>query len=457
MLQGRFDEFTKLNDLYARSESNLVVLYGDHLSGISSLWQDFAKEKDAFCLSCVPASDKEQAYLWLNSLNGLPENKNEISYFDVFSFLSSNANPDKEKNCIIISDFHYAVNPGSLFLQDLNRFLQVGSLAGHTTFVLVSERTDWIENDFAPAVKDEGIRIAGYVKVNPLHFIDLVCSVNTRDFDSLLSYYSLFGGYYDTYSFIDTNETLKENIIRNFLKPFSPFRNYGMDMIRRELREPAVYATILSSLAQGKNKLNDLFLHTGFSRAKISVYLKNLNALGLVEKVRSYDTPGSENTKKGVYRIINPMVKFYFTFLYPYESYFFTLDESSFYDCFIANRIGTYCMNSFPSICEEFLVLANDRDMLPIHFIRYGQWVGKTGIVDLITQDQERNFLFAFCNPTKEVLSLDAFLKQLATTKETHLTPDYFAVFSLDGFDDAFLEEFSDKENVLLFDRTDLC
>ena len=112
----------------------------------------------------------------------------EISYFDVFSVLSSNANPDKEKNCIIISDFHYAVNPGSLFLQDLNRFLQVGSLAGHTTFVLVSERTDWIENDFAPAVKDEGIRIAGYVKVNPLHFIDLVCSVNTRDFDSLLSY-----------------------------------------------------------------------------------------------------------------------------------------------------------------------------------------------------------------------------------------------------------------------------
>ncbi|MFR6392129.1 MAG: hypothetical protein ACLUN0_03870 [Roseburia sp.] len=54
-----------------------------------------------------------------------------------------------------------------------------------------------------------------------------------------------------------------------------------------ELRELSVYNTILAALASGNNKLNDLFLKTGFSRAKISVYMKNLMAFDVVEKVVS--------------------------------------------------------------------------------------------------------------------------------------------------------------------------
>lgn len=65
-----------------------------------------------------------------------------------------------------------------------------------------------------------------------------------------------------------------------------------------ELRELSVYNTILAALASGNNKLNDLFLKTGFSRAKISVYMKNLMAFDVVEKVVSFDTGGWENTKR---------------------------------------------------------------------------------------------------------------------------------------------------------------
>ena len=51
------------------------------------------------------------------------------------------------------------------------------------------------------------------------------------------------------------------------------------------IAETAVYDTILATLADGRHgKLNDMYAHTGFSRAKISVYLKNLMELELVEK-----------------------------------------------------------------------------------------------------------------------------------------------------------------------------
>lgn len=72
--------------------------------------------------------------------------------------------------------------------------------------------------------------------------------------------------------------------------------------ISAELRELSVYNTILSAIAQGYNKLNDLYAKTGYSRAKISVYMKNLSHFDIVEKVQSFQTGGWENAKKGYTR-----------------------------------------------------------------------------------------------------------------------------------------------------------
>ena len=102
------------------------------------------------------------------------------------------------------------------------------------------------------------------------------------------------------------------------------------------------------------------------------------------------------------------------------------------------------------------LLLANEREYLPIQFTKYGEWVGKTGTVDIIAQDKERQFLFGYCKKERGLLTYDEFIKLVSVTKETHLTPDYFYLFSLDGFDSQTLDELADRENVFLFDRSDL-
>ena len=116
-----------------------------------------------------------------------------------------------------------------------------------------------------------------------------------------------------------------------------------------------------------------------------------------------------------------------------------------------------YYLSAFPMVCEEFLCLANERGMLPIEFCKYGEWVGKAGSIDIIAQDKERNFLFGYCKKKRGLLTYNEFIDMVSVTKETHLTPDYFYLFSLDGFDSETLDELSERENVFLFDRTDLC
>ena len=124
--------------------------------------------------------------------------------------------------------------------------------------------------------------------------------------------YAVLGGIPGLWNHFSDKLSIKENICRNILDSKAFLFGEGQRMVEEELRETGVYNTILSSIAAGNHKLNDLYLHTEFSRAKISVYLKNLMELELVEKIFSYDTEGKANTQKGIYRISNHFVHFYF-------------------------------------------------------------------------------------------------------------------------------------------------
>ena len=458
MLQGRGEELNRLDAFFEKKESNAVVLYGEHLSGLKSVWNEFAGGKETIYLKATPASEREQAYLWARTLSWAGDNSFDYSFLSVFrGALSSLDSRNTNKKLLIISDFHLCLTSGTKFLEDLFLFLEEVRKDNRIMILLTTFECEWTEKDLVGILLSMKCRMNGFLRVRPFHFIDLVCSYPQAEFDQMISFYSILGGYSDAYDAFLPALSLKQNIISAFLLPTGRFRYYGLERIREAFREPAVYATILASLAEGRNKLNELYLHTGFSRAKISVYLKNLSAFSLVEKVKSFDTPGAENTKKGMYRISNPIVKFYFTFIYPHETELSLMTEEEFYKEYIEDKIESYYMDVFPIICEEFVILANERGYLPIVISKYGEWVGKEGTVDLIARDEERNFLFGFCNPNKGTFKDETFLHLLSVAKETRITPDYIYLFSLDGFEDKLLARVGDKDNVYLFDRSDLC
>ena len=69
MLQGRGEELNRLASFYEKKESNAVVLFGEHLSGIHSVWREFAEGKETVFLKATSASEREQAYLWAKTLS----------------------------------------------------------------------------------------------------------------------------------------------------------------------------------------------------------------------------------------------------------------------------------------------------------------------------------------------------------------------------------------------------
>ena len=121
---------------------------------------------------------------------------------------------------------------------------------------------------------------------------------------------AVLGGVPEYLDYWNEKSSVKENILRIFLRKDSSLLYDAENFLKRELRELGAYNAILASMASGRNKLNDIYARTGFSRAKISVYIKNLMQLELVAKVFSFDNASSMNAKKGVYRISHSFLLF---------------------------------------------------------------------------------------------------------------------------------------------------
>ncbi len=217
-----------------------------------------------------------------------------------------------------------------------------------------------------------------------------------------------------------------------------------------------MYETILASLAAGNEKLGDLYADTGYSRAKISVYLRNLAAFDVVEKVVSFETGGWDNAKKGVYRISNSYLSFWFTFVYPHLSELFLLSPEEFYDKHIAPSLEGYLHRYFVDVCAEYLALMGRMGKLPLRISSMGTWVGKRGTIDIIGQDAVRRNVVGLCNWSKDVLTMDDFTELLKNLKRAKLAAEVYYLFSAKSFAPELVELEKQDNRVVLVDMTEL-
>ena len=194
------------------------------------------------------------------------------------------------------------------------------------------------------------------------------------------------------------SQGVRENICAHILSPQGFLYGKAEETIRSQLRELSVYNTILETLASGKHKLNDIYQATGFSRAKISVYLKNLMEFDVVEKVYSFETGGWQNAQKGLYQIKDTFINFWFKFVYPYLSDLHWMGAEEFYARHIAGGLEEYLKRYFVNVCMEYLELQELIGKLPLKIHKMGTWIGKKGQIDIIAQNSVRENIICLCN-----------------------------------------------------------
>lgn len=447
-------ELPYLNHYYETEGSQLVVLYGQKNIGMTDMIRGFCHDKPQSYYRARPCSDREQLYLWGMELREegafLPDYP---SYSELFALLDGHDGQNK-KSVVVIDEFQNIVKQSADFMPELIRFLHNEKSERRIMVILASTSIGWVENSMVRKIGAAAYELSGFIKMKEYGFFDTARCFPEYTKEQQMEVYAVLGGFPELWRHFETGLTVKENICRHILRRDSFLHEEALRLVSEQLRETGVYHAILAALAAGRCKLNDLHLHTGFSRAKISVYLKNLMELEIVEKVFSYDTEGRRNTQKGIYRIQNRFVAFYFRYLYPHMSRLAMLTEDMsyerFYDTYIAPDFRSFTASAFVQACRESMDRMNRMGRLTVSYTRVGEWIGKAGSIDIAAQDEAGHTLIGLCSWEKPVMPYEEYERLLFCAQQAKLSPDYIYLFSASRFDERLIQETENNSRLKL-------
>lgn len=447
-------ELKKLEDLYAESGNQLVVLYGPMNCEKEALIGSFIGNKKYFYYRARKASDVEQLRMMGEEVSRKFDVKiQKYTYEEYFNRIKSG---DPTKLIVVIDEFEQIAKKDSSFIDAVLKLKNRRLYPGPVMIILASSSIVWAEQDMDEVLGEAAKKFDARIKVPNLNFLEVVRLFPEMSVSDTIKIYGVLGGVPGYLSRWNKKKNFKQNICDLILSEDGYLYEMAEKIVSSELRELSVYNTILLAIAKGENKLNDLFHYTGYSRPKISVYMKNLSHFDIIEKVVSFETGGWDNAKKGVYRIKDTYVNFYYKFIYPHLSDLYIMSPEEFYDTYIENELDEYLNRYFINVCMEYLSLLNQIRRLPLVVTKMGTWVGKAGNIDIIAQSSDRQNIVGLCNWEKEELTMDMCEELFASMKKAKITSNHIYLFSAKTFSPEVVAMAKEDKRFELIDMNEL-
>ncbi len=442
----------ELNREYEKQGNQIVVLYGREGCEKEICIRRFLEGKEYFYYRAREISDAEQEKCFAERIDNRyhldPEEKDYELYAEKME------SSDGSKLVVVMDEFEHLIRKNSVFF---DHFLKLKkNTKGSVLILLCSSSLVFVEHKMSSLLGKFMHQIDHICKLTELNFIDIVRIFPNNSVSDCVEIFGVIGGVPAYLKHWNPKKSVKENICEHILSPGGSMFLEAERYLRMELRELSVYNTILTALAAGCQKLNDLHKYTGFSRAKISVYIKNLMEFEVIEKVVSFDTGRRENTLKGMYQIKNTFIHFWFKFVFPNLSDLYMDTPQAFYERFIEGRLEEYLNRYFVQVCMEYMNLMNKAGRLPIQISKIGTWVGKNGTIDIIAQNSVRENIVGLCNWSKEEMTYESYQKLEDLLKEAHIHASHYFFFSGKSFEDSLVLEARSDKRFTLIDMTDL-
>ena len=468
MFFGRNQELRFLNNLYQSSGGQLVVLYGRRRVGKTELLHQFCAEKPHVFYSCREISDSEQLTAFGGRLTqaglqvsryGIVVSGWEAAFEKVLELPSGGA-----KKLLVIDEFPFMCKGNPAIPSILQTLWDEKLKNENIMIILCGSAMSFMEKKILSEKNPLYGRATGVYKLKELPVDDAIQFFPNYSFDDKLLAYAALGGIPHYLRQFDPTLSLKENIIKHILTRGCTLYSEVEFLIRQELREPAMYNTIIEAVALGNTKLNDIYMKTGLDKAKISVYLRNLMDLEIVEREFTVTASTKERatSTKGIYRITDNFFRFWYHFMFPHISDLEVGDTDGIFEHVIAPQLNAFSSSVFESVCITFVRKLSQQNKLGFRAAKVGRWWEKAGSdgaeVDIAAFDAGlRNYLLGECKFRNS--GMDTGDLEKLKSKSGFVKPGakiQYAFFSKSGFSPELIAEAEKDESVSLFSLSDV-
>ncbi len=462
MFIDRESEISTLEEMHRSDRAELFVLYGRRRVGKTELLREFCARKQHLFFIATLSSDRDQLATFSQQIWGATHSETP----DGFTFPSWEAafralDDLSGRPVVVLDEFSYLIAGNKAIPSILQKVWDETLKDSKVFLILCGSYVGLMESEVLGYQAPLYGRRTGSLFLRPLDLPAAADFFPSYSAIQQIEAWSVLGGMPYYLQTFDGSKGLFANIHRHILDTGGRLYNEPRLVLMEELREPRNYFSILRAIAQGRARLNEIAQGSGVGSANTAArYLDILQQMHLVERRVPATESRPEKSKKGIYQITDPFLRFWFRYV---QSHMGSL-ELGLAGAILAQRIrptfDIYVGQAFEEASRTHIVHLAREGALPFLPERIGSWWDRNAEIDVVAvSDTERSILFGECKWTSRPVGVNIWrdlkdkVQNLITEKRFQHV--YYMLFSQKGFTPAMRVE-AKAEQVCLIEPQEM-
>lgn len=414
MMIGRIQEMNQLERMYTSTRFEFMVMYGRRRIGKTTILQEFSKTHKTIFFSAQEKNDALnlqdfsrllQEYFDGNFIAGF------ATWEDALNYLGRKA--QNQRTVLIIDEFPFLAETNPSIKSILQHKIDHDWKERNLLLILCGSSVSFMLNDIMGYKSPLYGRSTGSMEVLPFDYLESAEFFSNYSEEDKLIAYGILGGVPRYLNAFDPKRSLRENLISEILTEGAFLNDEPQTLLRMELREPAVYNSILEAVANGCNRVVEIADRIHEEKSKCSKYMLTLQTLRLLEK--HVPCGESDGSKRGIYQITDHFYKFWYRYVFSNKSYYSMLGIDKAADE-IMGEINDYMGPVFEDICRQYLVRRAKAGTLSFTPYVIGRWWGNNPVikaqddVDLLALDRKgERGIFVECKFRNRPMAMEEY------------------------------------------------
>lgn len=343
----RIDETARLKDALSRDKSTFVVLYGRRRLGKSTLIKRVLSDNDVYFLADRSES-QHQIALFAKVIAQIFPDFDKLTYPDWESLLRSVNYRTENKFTLCLDELPYLVEQSPELPSILQKLLDEKSLKYN--IVVCGSSQNMMSGLFLDSTAPLYGRADVIMKLTPikLPFIQEALGLNAVE---AIEEYAVWGGVPRYWELREHNSSLNDALWHNILSVNGTLYEEPAKLFQDDVKDIVKTSTLMSYIGSGANRLSEIASRCNEPATNLSRPLKKLIDLGFLERDVPFDSD-EKNSKKSLYKIVDPFMAFYYQFVVPNRS-FIELDRRLPIEQAINSYFAKYVGLQWEKLCRD--------------------------------------------------------------------------------------------------------
>ena len=458
MFINREHELNHLDEESQKNRPAFIVIYGRRRIGKTTLIEEFGKDKHDFIYYLADQqtttqqidSFKQQIYEYTHDDFLI---KTQFDNWDQFFSYLSKTLPQEKRLVLAIDEIIYLIKSNPAFPSILQKYWDTFFSKTRICLIVCGSLVGMMLRDVLNYDSPLYGRRTSQIHLKPFDFKDASLFLREFSIEDRVLLYSITGGV-AKYLLLIEEPNVREFIRKKIIAKEGFFYHESIFLLSQEFKNPNVYLSILKAVALGHTKLSEISNFVGIEGKKVTRYLDVLQEIGVVVR-QVPPTEDPHRFRRGIYRIEDNFLNFWFRFVMPNRSRIEMRDTDNLLNSIMEAMPG-YASKTFENITMEFLQEMSTEGRLRARFNRWGRWWNKENEIDVVALNQDsRDILFCECKWQNRKIGVDVIKRLMDKTLFVkwfnEARNEHFFVVAKAGFTKK-AEEFAKENGVVLFD-----